>query len=452
MDPSFRKGLKYLALIARGIGFFPLIIVMSYVYQKHYVSDLFIIHLIGTIVVVVMGYMQVSVQLILQEKLGEGSRLAKLMTGVCYVIEFGLILIGCKNGLEADALMCFFTAVIYLALFLLSIGAYEQHYTNVLSIEWIIGVSAIYVLAMFLCGYSILGLMYIAIIGSYLFLNNQYKLEELLHSTKENTPMFKRIRRDNVKWVSLVIGVIFVLYPLRKQIMAGIEWLGAKLWWILSVIGKFILMLLSLFDSEEAPVESVGAEVGVGGMPPAETNPWLDALFWLCVISVTLYVGIRYRNQMIQGLKYKLKQLKEVLRKLHQFLFKKASKIVVETGEYEDTIEDLSEAIIEETKKQGLTSQRKWARQVRKYIKQPSQDVQYREGYRLLIQGIALRGVAIKKDTTPREILQLVKDKNLLPPMTKETICYEKVRYSHQIAKVEEVDELKQVLKTLMNS
>lgn len=450
MDPSFRKILKYLALIARGVGLFPLMIIVSYVYRKPYVEDLFWVQLVGTIIVVVMGYAQVCLLPRLQERWAHKKRLAQVIVGILYMIEFFLMIYWCREGLKADGLMKFFTAIIYIALYLLSVAAYEKHYTNVLSMEWMIGISAIYVFAMLLCHYSVLGVIYIVIIGSYLFLNNQFKLEELLRTTKENTPMFKRIRKDNMKWVGIVVGIILMMYPLRKPIWHLLEWCYAKCLIVLGFVIRIILKILALLSPNESPVESMPGESGMGVLSPTETNPWLDVLFWICVVGVTLYVSIRYRKQIINGIKQKIRQIQLLIEKIYKLLFKKENRVVVATKEYEDTIEDLSEWIVKQERKASLITQRKWTRQVKRYIKQSSVEVEYREGYRLLLQGLKLQGIAIKRDTTPREIVELVGEKVTLPSINQETHYYEEIRYNSQVAQLEEIEQLKKLLQALI--
>ena len=156
MEQSLRRVFKYLALVARGIGLFPFFIIFSYIYSKQYDEALFGAQLVGLIIAVVVGYMQVRIHAYLEEKLQEKLWLERMIIGILYSLEIGMMVYIVWNYYVTDMIMRLFTCVVYLILYSMSVKAYEQHYTRVLAIEMIVFISFCYVIAMVLGKYSVI--------------------------------------------------------------------------------------------------------------------------------------------------------------------------------------------------------------------------------------------------------------------------------------------------------
>lgn len=450
MEQMFNRYFKSLALLARGIGLFPFFIIFSYLYSKQYNEALFSVQLVGLLAVIMMGYIQVEFQAYLQERLEGKVWLERIIMGTLYILEVGLIINGILNYFQADTIMKIITVVIYIVLYGMSIRAYEQHYTRIMTIELIVIISVCYIIAMALSKYSPLGIMYLLVIASYIFLNNQQRLEQLLRSTQENTPMFKNIRRDNMKWVILIMGAILIVYPARKYIENILWWLWQKILSVILFIAYIIVKILSLLGSDETKTEGAAEQGGMGYMPPPEKNEWLDMIFWILVISVTIYVCIKKRKVIFKVIGKTFSKIQAIIVKGYQFLFSKKQKDSVYETYYEDTIEELSE--IDMMQIQGIekTTKKKWIKQVKKYLKSASEMSQYREGYKLLLQGLHIKGIEIQGSYTPREIMESASHMEDIPSIEAETQQYEAVRYDEQLANIESIDILKQTLQEML--
>ncbi len=449
MEQNVRCLFKYLALVARGIGVFPFIIVFSYIYSKQYNEALFAIHLIGLIIVIVIGYMQVSFHAYLEQRLERKKWLERMIVGIFYMLEVGVIVNGVWNYLQTNTIMKFITCIIYIVMFIMSVQAYEQHYTRVLTIELIVIISFCYVIAMLLSKHSILGIMYLFTVATYIFLNNQQNLEQLSQSTKENTPMFKSIRKDNMKWVSLVMGFILIVYPCRFFIADILCWIWQRILSVMGLILYIIITVLSLLSSGESTTEGEASEVGIGYLEPVETNEWLDVIFWVLVVIISIYVCIKRRKEIMAAIYSRWIKIKDFCMRVYALLFGKKQNSDEMEEYYEDMIEEISVPIIIKQRKTQKMTQKRWAKQVKKYLKSASEGNQYREGYKLLLQGINMIGIEIQKVYTPREIMKQMEKIMGMPSIEVETRCYEGVRYGEEEATIQEVDELKEILRKL---
>ena len=75
---------------------------------------------------------------------------------------------------------------------------------------------------------------------------------------------------------------------------------------------------------------------------------------------------------------------------------------------------------------------------------------QYREGYKLLLQGLHIKGIEIQGSYTPREIMESASYMEDIPSIEAETQQYEAVRYDEQLANIESIDILKQTLQEML--
>lgn len=448
MKMNYRRLFKYLALVARAIGLFPILIILSYLSFWEYDKSLFWIQLGSTIMIAVLGYFGVCFQSEVTDRFEKKKWLMWLIVVGLYLIEVLCILTGVWNYLPTNMTMKIISSIVYLVLFGLSISAYEHHYTRVLSTEMVILTSSLYLIAMLFSHYSFLGMLYIAVVASYIFLNNQVKLEILLESTQENTPMFQNIRKDNMKRVCLGMGVIFLGYPLRAQIGKILWWIGAKIVALISIIIHLVGSVVSVLIPE--PVELEAEKRTVWVQEPAETNEWLDRIFWLVLICVIIYIVIRNRKAIIKALINGLLPIKNSWKQLWAFLFGKREKELQDNEFYEDCIEEVNENMLQMSKSIKSISKRNWHKQVKKYIKKANQRELYRNGYQLLLQGVHFSGIVVKPFHTPREVMLEVEQKLRPIVIEEETTTYEKVRYAEKMAEMEELEKLKSMLKVLL--
>lgn len=450
MNWNMKKIYMYTALMGRALGVFPILILASKAYSLTYSISEVVVELLVTILVAVIGYLQIELQNIIVEKLDNRTWLATITIGISYLIEVGIILgwvIGClKVGIMMQVILSTFYLVIYGA----SIAAYKKHYMNILGTETAVASTILYIAAMVKCHNDIVGLMYILVMGSNIFLANQYKLETLSESSKGNTPMFKRIKRDNIKWLGIILICFLVFFPLKKHIARILHWVLIKVIIGISYILKFFAWLSNLLVPMQT-VEGVGADpLPILDDSPSMASTVSNIIFWLMVILTTTFFFYKKRKEILNTIKALIHKLITLMKNLYELLFARKQALRDETGYYEDTIEEISPELISKLKRREMMSQRKWVKEVKKYLKQSSGHLQYRVGYRLVLQGIQFRGIPVKIDNTPRELMSQVREQLEIREIEQVTKDYEDVRYDEKQEGIQEIDELKQVLNSML--
>lgn len=450
MNWNMKKIYMYTALTGRALGVFPVLILTSQAYSLTYSISELTVELLVTILVTVMGYLQLEIRNMIVEKWENHAWLATIIIGVTYLIEVSIILGWVIGGLRVGITMQVILSAFYLVIYGASIAAYKNHYMNILGTETIIASSVLYIVTMVKCHNDIVGLMYILVMGGNLFLANQYKLETLSESSKGNTPMFKRIKRDNIKWVGIILVCFLVVFPLKKDMARLLYWLLIKVIIGISYILEFFAWLCNLL----VPMQNVEGG-GTDPLPilddsPSKASTVSNIIFWLMVILTTTFFIYKKRKEILNQIKVTIHKLITLIKNLYELLFSRKQALKDETGYYEDTIEEISPELISQLKRRDMMSRRKWVKEVKKYLKQPSSKLQYRIGYRLFLQGIQFSGIPVSIDNTPRELMSQVREKLEIIEIEQVTKYYEGIRYDEKREDIQEIDELKQLLNSML--
>ena len=319
--------------------------------------------------------------------------------------------------------------------------SYDLDYSDTLHWEMFFVAVVIYIPAALLMKQNWLGLWLILLACIYMLLHNQCTLEEMLKRTQKNTPMIDRIKRTNIKWLSLLFVLIVILYPLRSILASFIGWVSRTFF---HIIGSILYFLFSLIPNRESPADlsEPGAAASPLPLEVGETNSWLDTLLWVFVIVML----IAFRKQIYQGLKLLFKTIGNLLRQLWRFMFQTKPKADLVSDAYSEVIEDLSASLDEEMQHNQPPKKRKWKRQVRSFLKSEPTEANYRLGMQLLLQGYLLEGHVLNSSYTLRE-LSLNEALNYLP----NTVTpYEAIRYGSKALTEASFNLLKEHLKTLI--
>lgn len=446
MNINYQTVLKHIALITKVIGLFPVLIILSYVFCQAYDISRATVDLAELILMGYLGYAQMAFRVKITQIIKKRRWLAWIFMVIGYVACLIIIMLIARTGRAGIKQQLLFggISILFYVIFMM---AYARNYSYILSMEFVVTITAVYYLALRLCEFEGLGMMYICVVAAYIFINNQLNMDAILDRTKSNTPMIKRIRKDNMKWVCLLMSIIFIGYPFRKILAAGLRYIVDG---VLVCLLYIVKIIISLFSDKEMVYEASG-QAGQGGfLLEGDKNSIVDIVIWLIVItSITLFI---YKNRefILQSLKDSFRRIYKLFKHVWDFLFGRKKSNIITNDYYEDIIEECSSNIPLKAKKNEGLHKKKWQKKVKKYLKVEEQKNQYREGYKLLLEGVTLRGIEIRKANTPREIMLKLEEELVLQSI-EETIIYEYVRYGEGITKPEEIVKIKSVLKYLLS-
>lgn len=446
MNINHTIALKHIALIAKVIGIFPVLILLSYIFCAGYDTNQLGIELIGFIVMGYLGYGHMEIRNKIEQRTKERRWLLHVLVAVGYITCLIIIILATRIMITGGRVQVLFGGI-SIILYMMFIRRYDRDYSSILSMEFIATITVIYYIAITLCQLKSLGMMYIIVVAAYIFINNQVKIDELLQRTKKNTPMAQNIRRDNMKWVCLLMSVFLIGYPFRKILAKGLSFIGGSILVCILYIVKFII---SLFPDVELAEESSGQVDQMGGLLEGGKNSIVDIILWIVCIGLITLLIYKNREAIIRGLRKSLRGIQILFKRIYDFLFGRKKKDTIINEYYEDIIEEFISIMPLKLKKEEKLNKKKWQREVKRYLKEVQNKEQYRQGYKLLLEGISLKGIEIKEAYTPREIMQEVQGKLELKSIANETITYEYIRYGEGIALTEEMIKLKEVLQVLL--
>ncbi len=247
-------------------------------------------------------------------------------------------------------------------------------------------------------------LIFIIIFG---MVRNQSHIDFLMARRKhkmEDLP--KWVRSYNLWLMSAILAVIAALFLCRDWIIAGIKWLAK---WIGVGLYRFFYWVGSWFipdEYEEIKFKENAEQVEEIMEGNAQSSPY--GAFFSYVLTALLLIGVIW-----------------LLWRLHVFsklwsLFKRSGSALLhrlrhgasqetESGEAADEFVDVEEELSKDlrAKKYGFRQSaafKEWRQRYKRFLKVKQQDTRYREGYLLLRQYLALRGVAFLDGDT---VLQL---------------------------------------------
>lgn len=446
MNMNYRTVLKHIALMAKVIGIFPVLICLSYVFVTEYDINRLGVDLIGLMTMGYLGYGQMAFRQKSEQMAKGQSWLGHTLVVMGYITCLAIMIVVVRLGHIGVKQQLLFGGMSIL-LYILFMNEYLQDYSCILSMEFIVTMTGAYYIAMRLCKFEGLGMMYILVIAASIFINNQLKMDEILQRTKNNTPMIERIRKDNMKWVCLLMSIIFIGYPLRKffaKVLRDI-WYGS-----LTCILYVVKVVISLFPDGEPVDVGSGQASQMGFALEGDKNSIVDIIIWLIVITTITFCIYKNHELILKSLHEGFKRIQVFLKRICEFLFGRRKGSIITNEDYEDIIEVCSSSISLKIAKRESLNKKKWQRKVKKYLKVARQENQYREGYKLLLEGVSLRGIEIRKANTPREIMQEVEEKLALQSIADETVTYEYIRYGEGMAEQQEIVKMKYVLQDLL--
>lgn len=439
---------KHLAFGAKVIGFFPVVIVICGLLGVAMVYSNLLYYWLIAWLIGEMGYFQMSINGLLEKKLTKFDFIRQIIMGIGYIIEIALMIGFIAFILQGDLYFKIFIGIIYLFIYFVGIVSYSKAYYNMLTMENICFITAFYVLSFQICEVEYLGPSYILIIGIYIFMNNQRDIDRLLMQTKANTPMAANIKKDNVRWVWILISFVLLGYPFKKQISKAV---GSLLKGIFGIIGGIVLKIMEWVNRFLASPPEENIEQPQIELLQAQTDSqdsFTKELIFFIICVILMIIILKNRKAIIAGMRNMVKQIKVLLRCLYEMLFGIRKKMDDENECYWEVEENIDSSIAVHNRKEHI-AKHKWLRSVKNYLRQLSPNSSYREGYKLLLQGAQLKGLTIEHSKTPREILADIEKQMALYNMAQGTSIYENVRYGEKQTDIDELTVIAHILQEL---
>ncbi len=426
----------YLAII-------PCLFLASYITQMTYGTTEFLIDLLVLLIGAYLGYLQS----LIKYKLLMSSRLPILLKylflTITYCITLGLPLLYVLWIYGNHVVFLIGWYVLFLIVYVKFYKSYGLNYRQLMAWEICIVAAFIYLGAMFVGASSFIPLLFVLVVALYLFLNNQSTLDALLQRSQKNTPMIATIRRNNTKWLCLIISFILVVYPFRKILGNFVLTLIKNILLVIGAIIRLISQLIPIGNDELAlEVPRKSSPILFSEAAHASINP-LEILLW-CLTFIVLFC---LRQQLWEMVMDFLRGLQKLILAIYHALFNLSEKTIEKNTLYEETIETFNTHMT--TPPQKVPRRKVQLRkQLKQFFKLPNSEMKYRLGFKLLLEGIQLKGIHFSHSHTPREIAQIVKQDANLMTINEET--YERIRYGEKPIEPGNIEDLESILINLM--
>ena len=356
---------------------------------------------------------------------------------------------------ETDFQVCAAFAVVGIVAYGYCSLAYYRTYNDIVSVNVVRTLIIASIAAFFILRASGFAVPYageLSVLTVYLFFvywlaknqrNIDFMMERRQHDLKHLPP---RIRFYNV-YLLLVFFVIALLALLLRGPVMELFRMGAKL---------FQRMLLNCVPTESGGTESTVVEDatptptpdGFSDVPPNYDWLWNTLGILLLVAMVVVFGPMAWRS-----LKAFLRDLSRKVLSAIRRRHRKAGDRTGESDEYSDAEETLSgeekTALSRQTDSGRL---RMWKKEVRRYRHMPPGEEKYREGYRLVLEGMALKNLPVQPSDTPLEATEKIRQRlATVPQMESATLCYDEIRYALHPADTDtgRLDSILRVLETM---
>ena len=440
---------KHLVLGAKVLGFFPVVIIICGLLEVPMIYSHFLYYWLIAWLIGEMGYFQMSINGLLEKKLEKVNLTHQILMGIGYIIEIALVIGFIVFILQGVMYFKIFIGVFYLFMYILGIASYSANYYNMLTLENMCFITAFYALSFQICHLECLGPSYILIVSINIFMNNQRNIDSLLAQTKANTPMAGNIKKENVKWLWILISFVLIGYPFRKHISKVVTALLKRVFkiivQIIIIIVEWLTRWFTLPPEERSEIEK--KEV-LQATTSDNYNSFIDELMMCIICIIVIFIILKNRKAILAGIREMIQQIKKLLGRIYKMLFGVRKKIEHENECYWEVEEIIESSIVAHNKIEHI-AKRKWLRSVRNYLRQLSPDASYREGYKLLLQGAKLRGLTIEYSKTPREILVDIENQMSLYNMEQGTSIYENIRYGEKQTDINELTIIAHILEEL---
>lgn len=293
---------------------------------------------------------------------------------------------------------------------------------------------------------------YLAMLLCYLLLRNQANLDYMLERRRHKLEHLPQ----KVRWYNMFLALVLFLvvalgFCFRSQLADGIRWLGSLVLAGIRGIARFFSWLASLFPQQEQSASGMEqGEMDLSGLLSDETKQGLPTEFYLFLMLAAAVAVIVWKRREILDL------LRRLAAKAAGLLQRWLNRTGVSheqdrVNEYysDRELELSSEEIRAMGHRRDSDSWRRWKQAYRRYCRQPAGEKKFREGYRLCLRWLKLKGEPILPSDTTLEILQ--KGETL----TENTNCrqitqvYNQFRYREDPLGREDFQQLDQLLEHL---
>lgn len=279
-----------------------------------------------------------------------------------------------------------------------------------------------------------------------LFGSNQAGIDYMMERRHHRfDAMPQKIRSYNIRLFAITAAGLLALLLLYRPIS-----------WLISAAGEGLLavvrFLFRLFyrdgqeEGEDEPQPPMQQPEGMGQFEKGESSPFWT-YFGIAVAIGALYLLYYYREEIAAGLRSSWQKLLDLI---HRLLWGGRQRSDCdETEYYTETDEKIrsDESDVQETA--SLSDRRKWRRACRRFAAAQDSPQTMRAGYRLILDGIALRGVPVAASDTTLEICRNAL-RDGLPPIEACTASYNSLRYGEREFELASMQEIRTALSELL--
>lgn len=273
--------------------------------------------------------------------------------------------------------------------------------------------------------------------------NIDFMMERRQHDLQHLPP---KIRFFNIRLLGAFFGVALLAMCLQRPVMKLFD-LGA---WLLR---KLLLSCVAVDPTKPGatPVpEATPTPTPVpGGSTEVANFAWiwnlLGILIFVAMVIMLAPIVWRSLKKFLQDLSRKVVT---ILRRRHR----KVSDDYAVSDDYSDAEETLSGAekvTLAESTLAGQT--RRWKKEVRQFRRMAPGEEKYREGYRLVLEGMVLKNLPVLPSDTPLEATEKIRSRlATVPQMEAATLCYQEIRYALNTSDTDSI-HLENILRVLEN-
>lgn len=395
----------------------------------------------------------------LKEKLIDENKWHAIIGGLVVILGRGLTCIGIlyyvvnryiKTGRREEVWFGVILSLLLAFAYIFMVINYNRTYERIVNLEIYVFLVAFGIVeCIFGMGkWSILALAGVTIVGA--VCRNQRNIDSFLERTQRNTPMITSLRKHNMKWILIAMLFLLLAYGLKDIMIAGLKVAWKGIAYVLIIILKF---LFGTQEQENIPLDLGSADMGGAYLVEGAENG--SNLYKIIICIILLVVCIIKRKEIWAFIKQKVHALVEYIKKviawLNKFLFHVEKHKDIANPYYSERVEEIKGIEPIKIRKHSKLSKWKFEKKIKELNKIEDKTLQYRKKYKLLMELLTWKGLAIKESDTPRQIHKEALEPPVSINLQVETKGYEDVRYGEKFVEQEAALSLDEHLKVLLD-
>ncbi len=259
---------------------------------------------------------------------------------------------------------------------------------------------------------------------------NQGNLEALA-SRRRKISLPMRVRTNNLKLVLVTLAILLVGYIFRVQIVWAADKVLYALWrciyYLIRGAVKLLEWLGSLGASTDGDAALPGAGSDIAAFPPAEESGYDST--WIAILlfaAIVIFFAVKLGPRLFRFVSAWLRRL---LARIAELFGRAAAQDDSHEGLFSDSEEELDAQYGGTAEKKNIRALRRQFRGSLKRYDGLSGVERVREGYRLMLEALSLRGTPADRADTVHEIPGKLGDEYLSERFSRAAATYDAARY-----------------------